>query len=65
MLSTMTLTKLYLRTWCADGFKPLYSHPLYIFFLNSSFANIGLDRLKYRSGLIHIGLDWLILIRMG
>ena len=51
-------------TQCAEVFKPHYVGT-YIFFLTPKFPMIGLDQLKYWLGLVNIGLDWLISVRIG
>ena len=63
--STITLTKLYLSTYCAEAFKSHYIGTYIFFFLTPSFPVIGLGQLKYRLGSVNISLDWLILVRIS
>ena len=47
-------------------FQPtLCDDPLYTFFLKPSFPIISLDQLKYRSGLVNIGLNGIKLVFIG
>ena len=59
--STITLTKK-LSTWCAEAFKV---HGTYLFSINPSFPMSNQDQSKYELGLVNIGLDQLILVRIG
>ena len=61
--STRTLAK-YLNTQCAEAFKP-YNIGTYHFFITPSFLMGNQDQLKYQLGSVNIGLDQLILVRIG
>ena len=61
--STITLTKK-LSTQCAEAFK-VHDIGTYLFSINPSFPMSNQDQSKYELGLVNIGLDQLILVRIG
>ena len=62
--STITLTKKLSKKLSAEAFK-VHDIGTYLFSMNPSFPMSNQDQSKYELGLVNIGLDQLILVRIG